>query len=405
MDRAASPDTRDGTGPTSLDLIRRRWRSLRGGDGRRKRSVGELLDIDRGVIVQTVKVAVSAGLSWALAQWWLDSPAPIWAPITAALIALLTVRASVRDAAEKVLAVTVGILVAIWLGSLIGLHAWSIALITGIGFLAGKVLRLGPGAAAQIPINGLFVLALGSAGIEQRFLDTLIGAGVAVVVNFVVVPPNHVAAATRSVADLADGIVDSMTALSRGIARPWPSRDALEWLLDARALGRLSASAEAEVRKADQSLSLHPTRASWAAAMVRLRQANETLQVVELQNRTITRTVRDLSVKIEERDGRQLPMPMASAMLLATADSIEAFAHTVLRAEKGASLDVVAGPARRAVAIARERIDAINADLADMLAANLSRGVFLGTLVIETGRILDELCAGLTALEEPAAER
>lgn len=404
MDRAASPHPRDGTDPTSLDLIRRRWRALRGGGARRKRSIGQVLDIDRGVIVQTIKVAVSAGLSWALAQWWLDSPAPIWAPITASLIALLTVRASVRDAAEKVLAVTLGILVAIWLGSLIGLHAWSIAVITGIGFLAGKVLRLGPGAAAQIPINGLFVLGLGSAGIEQRFLDTLIGAGVAVLVNFVVVPPNNVAAATRSVADLADGVVDSLTTLATGISRPWPGRDALAWLLDARALGRLSATAEAEVHKADQSLSLHPTRASWAAALTRLQQANETLQVVELQNRTITRTVRDLSVKIEERDGRQLPMPMASAMLLATADAIEAFAHTVLRAEKGATLDVVAGPARRAVAIARERIDTINADLADMLAANLSRGVFLGTLVVETGRILDELLAGLTALEEPAAE-
>ena len=404
MDAAPRPTARDESPATSMDLIRRRWREWRGADSRRTRTIGQRLEIDRGVIVQTVKVAVSAGLSWALAQWWLDSPAPIWAPITASLIALLTVRASIRDAAEKVLAVILGILVAIWLGSLIGLHAWSISVIVGVGFLAGKVLRLGPGAAAQIPINGLFVLALGSAGIEQRFLDTLIGAGVAVVVNFVIIPPNHVAAATRSVAELADGVVDSMSALAAGIARPWPSRAALEWLLDARALGRLSAAAEAEVRTADQSLSLHPTRGSWAASMVRLRQANETLQVVELQNRTITRTVRDLSVKIDERDGRQAPMPMAGAMLLATADAIEAFAHTVLRAEKGATLDVVAGPARRAVGIARERIEAINADLGDMLAANLSRGVFLGTLVVETGRILDELCAGLTALDEPAAE-
>ena len=396
------------TRTTAAGPTRARWdrwlQAMTGSRRWRDRSLSELLAIDRGVLVQAFKIALSAGLAWALAGWLLSSPSPIWAPITASLIALLTVRASIRDAAEKVFAVILGILVAIWLGSLIGLHAWSISVIVGVGFLAGKVLRLGPGAAAQIPINGLFVLALGSAGIEQRFLDTLIGAGVAVVVNFVIIPPNHVAAATRSVAELADGVVDSMSALAAGIARPWPSRAALEWLLDARALGRLSAAAEAEVRTADQSLSLHPTRGSWAASMVRLRQANETLQVVELQNRTITRTVRDLSVKIDERDGRQAPMPMAGAMLLATADAIEAFAHTVLRAEKGATLDVVAGPARRAVGIARERIEAINADLGDMLAANLSRGVFLGTLVVETGRILDELCAGLTALDEPAAE-
>ncbi|HOZ60188.1 MAG TPA: aromatic acid exporter family protein [Nakamurella multipartita] len=399
MDPAPSSTARDGTDATSLEVIRRRWDALRTGRQRRHRSIGELLEIDRGVIVQTVKVAVSAGLSWALAQWWLDSPAPIWAPITASLIALLTVRASIRDAAEKVLAVTLGILVAIWLGSIIGLHAWSIALIVAIGFLAGKVLRLGPGAAAQIPINGLFVLALGSSGIEQRFLDTLIGAGVAVVVNFVIIPPNHVAAATRAVATLADGVVDAMSTMATGIGRPWPSRDAMAWLLDARALGRLSAGAEGEVGKAAQSLSLHPTRASWAASMTRLRQANETLQVVELQCRTIARTVRDLSVKIPERDGRQLPMPMASAMLLATADAVEAFAHTVLRAERGASVEVIAGPAHRAITIARERIEAINSDLGDMLAANLSRGVFLGALVVETGRVLDELDAGLAALD------
>ena len=33
-----------------------------------------------------------------------------------------------------------------------------------------------------------------------------------------------------------------------------------------------------------------------------------------------------------------------------------------------------------------------------MLAANLARGVFLGALVVETGRILDELDAGLAAM-------
>ena len=91
----------------------------------------------------------------------LSSPSPIWAPITASLIALLTVRASIRDAIEKIVAVLIGIAVAIWLGGLIGLHAWSIALIVAVGFLVGKVLRLNGGAAAQIPINGLFVLALG----------------------------------------------------------------------------------------------------------------------------------------------------------------------------------------------------------------------------------------------------
>src|SRR3954463_6545570 len=114
------------TGDGRFKRRRRGW--LRSVTGRRKwrgRPLSELLSIDRGVLVQAFKIALSAGLSWAAAIWLLSSPSPIWAPITASLIALLTVRASVRDALEKVVAVLIGILVAIWLGSLIGLHAWS----------------------------------------------------------------------------------------------------------------------------------------------------------------------------------------------------------------------------------------------------------------------------------------
>ena len=377
----------------------RRDRWLQTITGRRHwagRPLSELLAIDRGVLVQAVKIAVSAGVAWTLAQWWLSSPSPIWAPITAALIASLTVRASIRDAAEKIVGVLVGITVAIWLGGLIGLHAWSIALIVAVGFLLGRVLRLSGSAAAQIPINGLFILALG--GGTERFLDTLIGAGVAVVVNFLIVPPNHVSAASRSVAALADGLVDVLSTMAVGISRPWRTEFAAQWLRGAREQGRFASAAESDAERADQSLEMHPGRSSWTNSLGRLRQTNDTLQIVEVQVRTLARTLRDISTKVPASDGSQPPMPMASAMLTATSGAIEAFAHTLLRAEKDASAVVAGGAVRRSIDEARSKIAEINADLADMLAANLARGVFLGALVVETGRILDELAAGLAVV-------
>ncbi len=382
-----------------------RWmRSLTGRQRWRERPVSELLSIDRGVLVQAFKISLSAGVSWALAVWWLSSPSPIWAPITASLIALLTVRDSVRDAAEKVFAVLIGILVAIWLGGLIGLHAWSIALIVGFGFLLGKVLRLGGGAAAQIPINGLFVLALGSSQVEQRFLDTLIGAAVAVVVNFAVVPPNYVREASRSVSSFADGLVEVLTAISDGISRPWTRSESAGWLRAAREQGRFATAAESDADKAAKSLRFHPGRASWTNALDRLQQANDTLQIVDVQIRTLARTVRDIASKVPDSGGTQPPMPMAAAMLRSAADAIEAFAHTLLRAEKDASPVVVGGTARRSIDLGRARITEINADLADMLAAHLARGVFLGTMVVETGRVLDELETGLNAIGPAAGD-
>ena len=399
------PATSAGTGRGTLrDRLLRRLQALSGRPSWRDRRLSDLLGIDRNVLWQALKIAVSAGVSWALAGWLLDSPSPIWAPITASLIALLTVRASIRDAVEKVVAVLIGIVVAIWLGGLIGLHAWSISLIVALGFLVGKVLRLNGGAAAQIPINGLFVLALGSAQSGQRFLDTLIGAGVAVVVNFAIVPPNYVSAATRSVVDLGDGIVDVLSAIADGISRPWRIEQATGWLREAREQGRASTAAESDVDRAAQSLELHPGRASWASALGRLQQANDTLQIVEVQVRTLSRTIRDIATKVPASDGLQPPMPMASATLSATARAIEAFAHTLLRAEKDVREVVTGGAAHRAVEVARSKIGEINADLADMLAANLARGVFLGTLVVETGRILDELESGLAAVGPTSQE-
>ena len=404
MDPAPPTADRD-AGAGAIRARLGRWlQSVTGRQRWRDRPLSDLLAIDRGVLVQAFKIALSAGASWALAVWWLSSPSPIWAPITASLIALLTVRASVRDALEKVVAVLIGILVAIWLGGLIGLHAWSIALIVAVGFLIGKALRLNGGAAAQIPINGLFVLALGSAQVEQRFLDTLIGAGVAVAVNVAVVPPNYVSSATRSVAAFADSLVEVLAGIAAGITRPWTFDQASGWLRTAREQGRFATAAESDVDKATQSLHLHPGRSSWANALDRLKQTNDTLQIVEVQVRTLARTVRDIASKVPDRDGSQPPMPMASAMMTAASDAIEAFAHTLLRAEKDAQAMVSGGAARRSIENARAKIAEINADLADMLSANLVRGVFLGALVVETGRILDELAAGLDAMGPKAGD-
>jgi hypothetical protein len=155
-------------------------------------------------------------------------------------------------------------------------------------------------------------------------------------------------------------------------------------------------------------MKLHPGRSSWENALDRLQQANDTLQIVEVQVRTLARTVRDIATKMPDRDGSQPPMPMASAMLMAASDAIEAFAHTLLRAEKDAQAVVAGGTVRRAIDVARAKIAEINGDLGDMLSANLARGVFLGALVVETGRILDELEAGLAGMTGPtpaAAER
>jgi uncharacterized membrane protein YgaE (UPF0421/DUF939 family) len=366
----------------------------------RDRTWADLLGINATVLVQALKIALSASVSWALAQWLFGSPAPIYAPITASFVALITIRASIRDAYQRVLGVLVGIFVAIGLGELMGLHAWSIGAIVAVGFLVGKLLRLEPGAAAQIPITGLLLIGLGQgAGYAQtRILDTLVGAVVAVVVNIVVVPPNRVHQAREAVDQLAQLSVDVLSEMGDGIAERWTRGQADRWLRRARENRQLVNRAENEADTAEDSLRLHPGRRNWTEALTGVHRALRTLRVIGVQVSVLARTMRDTADRIPDVDGRQVPLPRAGELLRTTAGAVDAFSHALLAdpPDGTAGTFVAAG---QELALARAQIADIRADLQGLLDANLARGIYLGTLVVETERILDELTAAMRPTE------
>lgn len=367
-----------------------------------------LLGLNRQLLVQAIKIGVSASLSWLLCQWLFGSPAPIYAPITASFVALATLRASVKDGAQRVIGVLVGLVVATFLADLFGLHAWSIGIIVVVGFLTGKVLRLTPGAAAQIPVTGLLLLALGNASHPvTRLLDTLVGALVAVLVNFLILPPNHVGSARDAVRGLADLLVDAVSEMADGISTTWSEGQATRWLRAARASSPVAAAAGTVVDQAADSLGLHPGRSHWQNVLQSTQRAFQTLAIVEVQVRVIGRTLRDTATIGDPHE--QPPMPMASDLLTSTAGAIDAFAEGLLGdgaddADTDADRAARLAGARAALGQARVRITEINADLQDLVAANLSRGIHLGTLVVETERILDQLESGLPAADAAPAE-
>ena len=358
----------------------------------RERTWADLLGINGTVLVQALKIALSASLSWALAQWLFGSPAPIYAPITASFVALITIRASIRDAYQRVLGVLVGIFVAIGLGELMGLHAWSIGAIVGVGFLVGKLLRLEPGAAAQIPVTGLLLIGLGQGAgyAENQDLDTLIGAVVAVLVNIVVVPPNRVSEARQAVDQLAQLAVDVLSEMADGIAEPWTRGQADRWLRQSRGNRQLVNRAEDEADTAVDSLRLHPGRRNWTDVLDQVHRALGALRVIGVQVSVLARTLRDIADRIPTHKDRQLPMPRAAELLRTTAGAVDAFGHALLDDPEDGLAGTMA-TARAEITEARAQIAEIRADLQDLVDANLARGIYLGTLVVETERILDEL--------------
>jgi uncharacterized membrane protein YgaE (UPF0421/DUF939 family) len=184
--------------------------------------------------------AVAAGVAWWLAAGVLDHHLPFFAPI-AAVIALGT---SYGQRQRRVLEITIGVAVGVFLGDLVthllGSGAWQIALIVGLGMsLIMLLFDAGPLLVNQAAVQGIVVSALAPppGGAFLRWTDALIGGGVALVAATVVPraplrrPREQAAVVVRKIAELlrssADRIGDGNVDLALAVLRDARSTDAL----------------------------------------------------------------------------------------------------------------------------------------------------------------------------------
>ncbi len=114
------------------------------------------------------------------------------------------------------------------------------------------------------------------------------------------------------------------------------------------------------------------------------------LRLIGVQVSVLARTLRDTADRIPAHQEHQLPMPRAAELLRTTAGAVDAFGHALLDDPEDEAAGTLAA-ARAELAQARTQIADIRGDLQDLIDANLARGLYLGTLVVETERILDEL--------------
>ncbi len=175
--------------------------------------------------------ALAAGLAWWVAADLLGHPQPFFAPI-AAVVSLGT---SYGQRLRRVVEVTVGVAVGVFLGDLathvIGGGAWQIVLIVAVGMSLALVLDGGQLLVTQAAVQGIVVATLAPANGAAfvRWTDALIGGAVALLAATVVPraplrrPRERAAVVVRKIADLlragsetlAEGDVDRALAVLR----------------------------------------------------------------------------------------------------------------------------------------------------------------------------------------------
>lgn len=249
-----------------------------------------LLRSDRQGLLLVVKATVASATAFEIAR----TAGGSHVPALAALAAIITVQVSgsqtARRAVEYSSGVAAGVIAAILLSRFLGVHWWSISLLTLLSLLAGRLIRLGS-QANQIAISAVLVMSLGSSYGWTRIVDTLIGAAIGVATSLAVPQPSGHRAVRSQVAAAASELALALRGMSGAVGQGFSPTAVRDSLSSARNVSRQLADVRrwVETERDERRVSLGGRRTSGDRALDRCDAALAALDHVSNEVRSIGR--------------------------------------------------------------------------------------------------------------------
>ena len=285
--------------------------------------------VTRDQVFLAAKTAIAAGLAWVAALAADPHSRPYFAPLAVLLVVQPTVYDSLSRAFQRIVGVVVGVAAALAVSHVLGPSAWSIGIIIFAGLLVGWTARLGPQGVVQVPVSGLLVFLVGQtthgyAG--ERIVETLIGAGIAVIAVLLTPPaPAPDAGMSQALAPL-HRCTEILRAISTGIASTWTPGQADSWRLDAAALIDSIETARRQHESSRLSTRWNARARRQRAALGQAEEAIRSGERIAIYTRSMARALVDGS-------GHARPMPALSAMLASAASATGAYAAWLASAD------------------------------------------------------------------------
>ena len=208
-----------------------------------------------------IQTAVAATGAYFLAIVLLGHETPFFAPIAAVVSLSVTLGQRMRRAVELVFGVAVGLMVADLLVLLIGTGTVQIGIVVLLAMAAAVFIGGGPLVVNQAAVSALLVVVLqppDAVFSPNRFLDALMGGGVAVAVNYLfpINPERLVERAARPVFDELVAVLEDIAAALRSGDREL----AEQALLKARGIDDQVTSFYEALAAGHETARLSPTR-------------------------------------------------------------------------------------------------------------------------------------------------
>ncbi|MFE4537080.1 aromatic acid exporter family protein [Streptomyces scopuliridis] len=339
-----------------------------------------------------MRSAAAATIAYVVALWLSSEPAPLTAPLTALLVVQVTLYSTLTTGIRRVNAVVAGVLVASGFSVLVGLTWWSLGLIIVASLIVGRLVRVDE-FVPEVAISAMLVLGVTRVASTawDRVLETLIGAVVGLLFNFLFVPPVWVRTAGQSIEDLSRRMRQLLLRIGEGLTEPTPVERAADRLHEARRLDHDISEVDADLRQAEDSVRLNPRVKEGLLHRVVLRTGLDTLEICTVVLRVLARTLTDLAKERTEEPLFPQEVGIALKELLArVADAVVSFAVLVTTEASQSAETAEARLAEdlEAAHVSRERLAGL---LLEGVQRHPRQWQLHGALLAEIDRILDEL--------------
>ncbi|HEV7145376.1 MAG TPA: aromatic acid exporter family protein [Pedococcus sp.] len=228
---------------------------------------------ERDAALLMLKAALAAVIAWQFAVRVLHSPSPFYAPMAALLVVDRTMVRSLWASGQRIVAVLVGMSTAWLVGSVVGVHWWSMLPVLYLALLIARWRRLGDHG-IQVPSMVLLsLITVGGTNAQftyRTIVETVVGGLIGVLTNAVVLAPLHVHKPREQIQVLTRGLRELLTEMGAGLRQDWDADSARRWFDVSTELVALAPSIREEIETGAESTrfnlreNLRPLDVDWA---------------------------------------------------------------------------------------------------------------------------------------------
>lgn len=262
-----------------------------------RRITGRFTVAMRPPILQLLKAAAAAILTWFVCLLIFPGQLPIFGAIAALIVMQESVDQSLTRGIERVVGVLLGVSVALGAGALFGPQSWLFVAAIVVAMCVGWVLRMTPTSTNQVAISALLMIALGGLRLGygfERLLETAIGAAIGVALNALIVAPVRTLPVHQAVVSLTFQSSAVLRQIGDSLAEPRDRAWLSEMYAAARALQDERSRVHGLLRQARESLRLNPRGGRYRQVLADDDELFQRLQPIVTQIIGMSRAIYDL---------------------------------------------------------------------------------------------------------------